>query len=141
MRDEPGPCLRRRGDDDVRSSPAGVERPTLAVERQGERGLRLDELEAPGATARRLRSKLFEGDPKPGDEMLGMSGLVRREQVPLVLEAPGEKGLEDRGEVATLVGQLVPDLAPAGPLVPRQDAFGLELTQTNRQPFRRHGRQ
>ena len=70
-----------------------------------------------------------------------MGGLVGCNGVPLVLQAPAHERLEHGSEVAPLLGQLVPNLAPAGLLTALDDAVGFELAKPDREPLRRHRRQ
>src|SRR5918999_6404897 len=140
-RDELGPGTRSCVDDDVRGAISLTERPALPVERQGERALRIFELEPPGTRAWRPGRSCIERDREPGHEVLRMRGLFRLEWVALVLEPPRDERFENRRQVATLLCELIPDIAPAGLLVPAHDSVTLELTQADREPLRGHVRE
>jgi hypothetical protein len=103
--------------------------------------VRVAEVEAPDKRAGRLRRELVERHDEPGHQVLRVRRLVRSERVPLVLQPPGDERLEHRREVAALFRQLIPDLAAARLLAPRDDPLALEPSQPDRQPLRRHRRE
>lgn len=143
LSDEARPCARTGVDDDIRGSPGVVARPALPVERQGERSVAVAvaELDAPRTRARGLRRDRVQRDGETGDEMLGMCGLSRLEWAQLVLEPPAYERFQDRGEIPSLLREVVPDVASAGLPVARDDPVRFELAETNRQPFRGHVRE
>ena len=70
-----------------------------------------------------------------------MRRLVLAEGVALVLVPPGDQRLEHRLQIAALSGELIPNLSPAGLLLPLDDSGALELAEADRQPLRRHIRE